>query len=439
MRTLLLSPIGPEQIGNGLAHRARQWKIALSQLGEMVTVVVPVAGPAGEGTTDFVVAPVYDARTDMPRLARGCTRELGVGIARAVGPIDVVICLRSYLGEIGIGIAATLGAGLVVDLDDDDADFHAQRGDLAEADRYRSLVAQLAGEADLLVAAGSVEGCVVVPNAVAIPEGIRRNTEGMARVVMIANFGYDPNAEGAQWFLDEVMPIMRSVLPDLSLALVGPGSERFIGVGRGMVDDLAPIYEAASVAVAPVLTGSGTRTKVIEAWAHGVPVVSTTRGVDGLGATDGIDVVVADTAAEFASGVLSLLLDGERNHAIGWAGRARCEAAFDTASVARVAAQLVESVVERSVWIAGPVDGLDVTPTDDGVVVLDRATSGVHHLNASAMAVFLLADGDLTDEAIALELADLHELNDPPIELVRDAVTALVGAGLLCRTRRSVD
>ena len=438
MRTLLLSPIGPERIGNGLAHRARQWRLALSMLGEVLTVVVPVVGPADEGAADVVVAPVHDVRTDVPRLARGCTRELGAGVARQVGPVDVVVCLRSYLGEVGVGLAAAIGSALIVDLDDDDADFHAQRGDAAEADRYRALVDRLAGEVDLLVAAGPMDGCVVVPNSVAIPARMRPLAGDVARVVMVANFGYDPNAEGAQWLLDEVVPIVRSEIPDVALDLVGPGSERFAGVGLGVVEDLAPIYAAASVAVAPVLTGSGTRTKILEAWAHGVPVVSTTTGVAGLGARDGVDVAVADDADGFASRVVTLLLDGERNHAIGAAGRARCEASFESAAVATATARLVETVAGRSVWIAAPVDGLEVTPTDDGVVVLDRSTSGVHHLNASAMAVFLLADGDLTDDAIAIELADLHELDEPPVDLVRDAVTSLVAAGLLRRTRRTV-
>ena len=413
--------------------------MALSRLGAVTTVVVPVAGPADDGADDIVVAPVHDARADVPRLARGCTRQLGADIARAVGPIDAVVCLRSYLGEIGVGLAATLGAGLIVDLDDDDADFHAQRGDLAEADRYRVLVAGLAGEADLLVAAGPSEGCLVVPNSIAIPERTRPVPAGDSRVVMIANFGYEPNAEGARWLLDEVVPLLRSTVPDIALDLVGPGSERFAGYGLGVVEDLGPIYGAASVAVAPVHSGSGTRTKILEAWAHGVPVVSTTTGVAGLGATDGVDVVVADDAEEFAAGVLSLVVDEERNGAIGAAGRARCEAEFESVAVAATAAQLVELVAGRSVWIAGPVDGLDVTPTEDGVVVLDRATSGVHHLNMSATAVFLLADGELTDEAIARELADLHELDDPPVELVHDAVTSLVGAGLLRRARRPLD
>jgi glycosyltransferase involved in cell wall biosynthesis len=79
----------------------------------------------------------------------------------------------------------------------------------------------------------------------------------------------------------------------------------------GSVDDAVETLAGARVAVAPLLAGSGTRLKIIEAWAAGVPVVSTTVGAEGLDATHDRDLLVADTALDFAQAILRLLASEE--------------------------------------------------------------------------------------------------------------------------------
>lgn len=431
MRTVLVTPIGPGEPRNGLAHRAAQWHRALAEVSESVTVVVPVSGPA-TAADGWVVAPDPDDRIDVPRLARGCTADLGRRVGAGLGRADVVVGFRSYLGDVASGIAEAVGAALLVDLDDDDAEYLRRSGDPVEAERYERLVAELTARADLVVSArpGRVGGCV--PNAVDLPPQPERRPS--KRVLLVGNHRYAPNADGARWMAEEVFPLVAAAVPEATLELVGPGSEH-LG-GRGVVDDLGPVYASAGVAVVPIRTGSGTRVKAVEAWAHEVPVVATTLGIEGLGATDGLDVVLADDAAGFAAAVVGLLTDPGRAAAIGRAGRARVAAAFDAASVRRDMAGLVRSLVGTATWHVVSAGGLELTPVDDGLVVAVPATGAVHHLNGTAAAVYALADGTLTAAGIAEAFAEELGLEEPPLEPVADAVAQLVRAGIV-RHRRS--
>jgi glycosyltransferase involved in cell wall biosynthesis len=96
----------------------------------------------------------------------------------------------------------------------------------------------------------------------------------------------------------------------------------------GFVPDLAPLYARAGVFVNPMRGGGGTRLKVLEAMAAGKAVVSTAIGAEGLALTPGRDVVVADTAAEFADAVRALLADHGRAERLGQAARALVEARY---------------------------------------------------------------------------------------------------------------
>jgi glycosyltransferase involved in cell wall biosynthesis len=102
----------------------------------------------------------------------------------------------------------------------------------------------------------------------------------------------------------------------------------------GQVPDVAPLFQAAAVYVAPLRVGGGVRLKILEAFAHGVPVVSTRLGAEGIGLTAGRDALLADDAADFASAVVGLLADRDGRRAIAEAGRALVEARYDWKTLA---------------------------------------------------------------------------------------------------------
>lgn len=154
-------------------------------------------------------------------------------------------------------------------------------------------------------------------------------------IVLTGSFNYQPNVDGATWFVREVLPRIREHVPDASVALVGrqPTDEvRRLDDGAGVrlhadVPSVLPYLAAAKVAVVPLRVGSGTRLKALEALAAGRPVVGTTIGLAGLD-LDEHTAVAADDPAAFAAGVVRVLQDDALAAAMASAGRAHVEAHF---------------------------------------------------------------------------------------------------------------
>jgi polysaccharide biosynthesis protein PslH len=130
----------------------------------------------------------------------------------------------------------------------------------------------------------------------------RRKPDEPLRLLFVGNGDFAPNARGLEWLIDDVLPrVPASVLLDV----VGQPPARPVrrqGVHYcGRVSTLRPYYERAHVAVAPIPFGSGTRLKIVEAMAHGRPVVSTTAGAEGLIVRPGQHYVAGDTPERFAA------------------------------------------------------------------------------------------------------------------------------------------
>jgi glycosyltransferase involved in cell wall biosynthesis len=122
-----------------------------------------------------------------------------------------------------------------------------------------------------------------------------------------------PNVDALTWFVTEVLPVLRRAHPELRLRVTGadpPAAVRSLAGGGvdllGFVGDLRRLYETARLVVVPMRVGSGVKVKCLEALQHGVPVVSTPVGAEGLSLRDPRAVVVADAAAVFAAAVLDL-------------------------------------------------------------------------------------------------------------------------------------
>ena len=174
----------------------------------------------------------------------------------------------------------------------------------------------------------------VYPNAIPpVPLPPRTGDEA---VVFSGNLEYHPNITAVRFFRREIWPRLRERWPLLVWRLVGKNSTavRPFTAGddrievRGEVDDAVRELARARVAVAPMLAGSGTRLKIIEAWAAGLPVVSTTVGAEGLQAADGQHLLLADTAPAFADAVSRLLACSDLRENLGAAGRLLVEEEF---------------------------------------------------------------------------------------------------------------
>jgi glycosyltransferase involved in cell wall biosynthesis len=147
-------------------------------------------------------------------------------------------------------------------------------------------------------------------------------------IVFFGGMDWLPNQDAVVWFLDDIFPRIVAARPSATLTIVGKDAPPAIAgragarvVIRGYVEDLRAEVQRHAVSIAPFRIGGGMRLKIIESFAMGVPVVSTTVGCEGIGAADGEEIVVADSPRDFAAAVAALLAAPARRTAI--AGRAR--------------------------------------------------------------------------------------------------------------------
>jgi glycosyltransferase involved in cell wall biosynthesis len=203
---------------------------------------------------------------------------------------------------------------------------------VSEQDRHR--LASLAPGARVSPIPTGVDTSYFVPDGTA---------QRPARLVFTGSMDWHPNEDGVLYFIDAILPGIRSEVPEASFAVVGrnPSDQLRAACGRngvlitGTVDDVRPFVREAAVYVVPLRAGGGTRLKIFEALSLGKAVVSTTVGAEGLELVSGRDAVIADGAADFARAVVSLLRDPQRREALGTAGRRLVEDRYTWTHVAR--------------------------------------------------------------------------------------------------------
>ena len=158
----------------------------------------------------------------------------------------------------------------------------------------------------------------VVPNGYRSPDDpVGRAAVGSPPVVLFqGQLHYPPNIEAATWLAREVGPALRTLVPEVEIRLVGDHHPELAALGDpprvtvvGRVADMATELARADIVVVPVRYGSGTRVKVLEAFSHRIPVVSTTLGAEGIGVEDGVHLLIGDTVPALAEACARLLRD----------------------------------------------------------------------------------------------------------------------------------
>jgi glycosyltransferase involved in cell wall biosynthesis len=148
-------------------------------------------------------------------------------------------------------------------------------------------------------------------------------------LVFVGSMDWAPNIEGAEWFVREVLPLIREQKPDCSVSFAGRKPARSILdlaaadpliVVTGTVPDIRPHLWGATVSIVPLLTGGGTRLKIFEAMAARIPVVSTTIGAEGLPVEHSAHLYLADDPQSFAARCLELMEDRETHSRLACAG-----------------------------------------------------------------------------------------------------------------------
>jgi rhamnosyltransferase len=184
----------------------------------------------------------------------------------------------------------------------------------------------------------------VVPNAVDVehyrpPEGLERSG-----VLFVGNFQNLPNVDALEYFLAEIWPRLRERRPGVRLSLVGAKmSEEILALDGedgvevvGAVPDMRPYYHRHRVLAVPLRAGSGTRLKLFEAFAAGIPAVSTTLGAEGIACRDRGHLLIADEPESFAAALLELLEDDDLHRQVAAAALELVAARYDWSAAARV-------------------------------------------------------------------------------------------------------
>jgi glycosyltransferase involved in cell wall biosynthesis len=174
----------------------------------------------------------------------------------------------------------------------------------------------------------------VYPNA--LPLGDVPGSREEEIIAFSGNLEYHPNVNAVKYFHREIWPQLKAACAGLRWRLIGKNEAAVRGIiGQdsrveftGPVDDAIAELARARVVVVPLLAGSGTRIKILEAWAAGRCVVSTPIGAEGLPARDGENIRIVQGARQMAEAVLELLADAAQRERLGRAGRATFETGF---------------------------------------------------------------------------------------------------------------
>jgi len=197
---------------------------------------------------------------------------------------------------------------------------------------------------------------VVVPNGV----DLEANTGDFGQpkpdtLIYTGALTYDANFNAMEFFLRDVFPLVKAQRPSVSLRITGkydgvPVERLPLGDGAeltGYLDDIRPAVAQSWICVAPLRVGGGTRLKILEAMALGTPVVSTSKGAEGLKVTHEENILIADDPGDFAQAIVRLLENENLRARLSASGRRLVEGQYSWEMCARQLEQLLCQVVER--------------------------------------------------------------------------------------------
>lgn len=196
----------------------------------------------------------------------------------------------------------------------------------------------------------------LLPNGVDMQTFHPRNHDYTQNKTLLftGNMDYEPNVDAVVYFTHSILPLIRQKCPDAHLIIAGqrpvPKVQELVCDHvevTGFVQDLAAMYNTASVVVAPLRFGAGTQNKVLEAMAMGIPVVCSNIGFAGLGIKSGEGAIMQTGTAEFAESVISLLQSEDMRRTTGQAGAEVIRTRFDWDIIAATLERYLQEVAGK--------------------------------------------------------------------------------------------
>lgn len=171
------------------------------------------------------------------------------------------------------------------------------------------------------------EEILIVPNGVDHDHFKPKQLDKKFDLVFTGNMSYAPNVNAVEYLANEILPVVRSVLPEVTMYIAGAtpdprikklASERLIV--SGWLDDIREAYAQSRVFIAPMRIGTGLQNKLLEAMSMGLPAITTPLANASLGAQSGVEILVGSNAEELARHIITLLGDKEKADGIAQAG-----------------------------------------------------------------------------------------------------------------------
>ena len=234
---------------------------------------------------------------------------------------------------------------------------------IAVSDLDRQHLKDLCPRGRFAVVENGVDVRVFVPN----PGAVEPDT-----LVWLGGFRQQANCDAVRYFLESIYPLIKRERRTVKFHVVGDGIPGWLSalaandasvVLTGFVDDPLPYLQRSAVFVAPILSGGGTKLKVLEAMAAGKAIVSTSIGVEGIHGDDNVHFLVADTPHAFASRAIALLDDGAMRNRLEENARKRAIETYDWDAICESMSSIYQdarkAVTERSpIPLSSPVSAL---------------------------------------------------------------------------------
>lgn len=211
------------------------------------------------------------------------------------------------------------------------------------------------GEAALLRSICPDARTAVVPNGVDTKLFTPRPSAEGRGIVFVGSHSWLPNRDAMEYFARDILPRVRAAVGEVPVTWVGRASgdvrtffRREHGIHlTGYVDDVRPHVHDAACYVVPLRVGGGTRLKILDAWAMGAPIVSTSIGCEGLEGRDGENILIRDEADSFADAVIEVLNDAELRGSLGSNGRKTAIDTYDWSVIGAHMMPLYRSLVDQ--------------------------------------------------------------------------------------------
>lgn len=233
-------------------------------------------------------------------------------------------------------------------------DFH-----LAVSEREKASLQTMLPQARVEIVENGVDVESFAPIVAARKAAEAAGEESRHDVVFVGTMDFHANIDGARWFALEVWPKIRARNERLRLLLVGArpvpevlALKKLPGVVvTGTVDDIRPYYCEALTAIVPLRIGGGTRLKILEAMAAGVPVISTPLGAEGLAVRSGVEIMLAAAPEEMAAAVLNLQGSQSARQRLAEAGRNLVHSRYDWPVIGRSLAEIYRAMCRDQVHV----------------------------------------------------------------------------------------